>query len=516
MEHKPIPNILVFGSTGAGKSSVVNMLDDDADVIDVTHADVSNGAAGVTFSNTSYQKTILGMAVNVFDTVGLNEGLRGTTSPTAAVRELYDLTRQLPDGISLLVFVMRAPRITLLTQQNYHMFFDIICERQVPIVIVITGLENEENMDAWWVANEEVFDSHGMNFKEIACITATKGLWKGEALFEEAYVQSKMKVEKLIYHSLSAPWALQVPWSAASVPRYEEFSAMVFGASSQLDAALSSYGEVVGHDVVVESRKIERLSRRIAAESTPNILFVGGACGGTNSVITMLGGQANSAYRMGRSILSTIMIRGTAFNLYENAGFCKGTAEQAVKSLYRVTREHNEGFNLFVLVVHAEDIVAQPEAVVKNYSILSQNFLHELVPRVIVVTGLDEGQNSDEWWHANRAVFDQHRMSFHGHACIAYTKERSESADGKSQWQEVEKLIYDEHSRVSRKKEHNPGIAAILWYDIGMPFLKAPVLSPGLKDALAVCGGRSEDAVEESNKIERNYIQFWSKYWCLG
>jgi len=212
-ELQVVPNIIVFGETGVGKSSVINMLDGSE------QADVSNAAKGVSTKDICYKKTMEQLTFNVFDTVGLNEGKAGTMTPRDAIERLYNLISRLDDGISLLVFVVRASRVTYATQQIYRMFHDIICNKEVPMVIVLTGLELEPDMDGWFRRNRETFDKSGMMFQGSACITAVRGMKDGQALFEHAYRHSKEKVERLIIDSHSmAPW---------KVPRRSWFSDVV-------------------------------------------------------------------------------------------------------------------------------------------------------------------------------------------------------------------------------------------------------------------------------------------------
>jgi hypothetical protein len=206
--ESPDFNVIVFGESGAGKSSVINMLHGDL------LAEVSDGATGVTFENQSYMKDIGGRCFRVFDTVGLNEGSHGTVKPQDAVEKLWKLINKLGDGVHLLVLVMRGPRVTQTFERNYKLFFEIFCQRKVPIAIIITGLEGRADMDSWWVANKKSFDKHFMKFCDHACITSTKGaLIHGEHCYQQRYDKSKLKVEHLIVNSCGQPWKLDpIPW----------------------------------------------------------------------------------------------------------------------------------------------------------------------------------------------------------------------------------------------------------------------------------------------------------------
>lgn len=197
--------MIVFGETGAGKSSVINMLDGGK------VAPVSNGAAGMTFACDRYEKKIGDQTFNIFDTAGLNEGDAGKVQGKTAITNLYKCIYNLETGVSLLIYVMRAPRIKDTAQKNFKMFFETFCNKEVPIVIIVTGLEDEEgDMDAWWRANKTHFAANGMHFSGQACITATKGKQrKGIHIFQQEYDDSKTKVEALIPKScLSEPWKM--------------------------------------------------------------------------------------------------------------------------------------------------------------------------------------------------------------------------------------------------------------------------------------------------------------------
>jgi hypothetical protein len=195
-------------------------------------AGVSSQADGVTCSNERFTRTINGSAFHVFDTAGLNEGHGGRVSPRVAIDALFKLIRDLETGVNLLVYVMRAPRVTAVVRQNYKMFHDIICDKQVPIVIVITGLEQEMEMDDWWFNNRVIFDQYRMSFAGFACITATVGTSKdGKSIYDLEYAASKKKLERLIYYShKQVPWRMEaLSWFASTAARARRICAKVFG-----------------------------------------------------------------------------------------------------------------------------------------------------------------------------------------------------------------------------------------------------------------------------------------------
>ena len=170
-----------------------------------THeATVSSSARGVTFRHERFEKDIGGHRVNVFDTVGLGEGRAGTAPALETIEALYRLMRGLEGGVSLLVYVVRGPRLSYSIRQNYELFYEIFCQERVPIVVVITGLENEEDMDGWWARNETAYSEENMTFAGAACITAIKGR---RNMFAQEFEESQEKVVRLISdHCFRTTW----------------------------------------------------------------------------------------------------------------------------------------------------------------------------------------------------------------------------------------------------------------------------------------------------------------------
>ncbi|KAF5344704.1 hypothetical protein D9757_013890 [Collybiopsis confluens] len=200
-------NIVVFGSTGSGKSSVINMIRRSSE------APVSSGASGCTFQSTAYSTKLQDKEYRLWDTAGLDEGKQGKVFDKKAFENLCSLVGQLShnnNGVSLLMFVMRGPRITDAATKNYRMFYEGFCRKQVPIVIVVTGLENEDDMDQWWITNEGVFAERNMFFHGAACVTAITGKFStrlGRGIHADVYAESIPKIEKLIQnHVLTEGW----------------------------------------------------------------------------------------------------------------------------------------------------------------------------------------------------------------------------------------------------------------------------------------------------------------------
>lgn len=190
------PNVLVVGETGVGKSSVINLIAGD-------HlAAVNSGAGGCTLEATSYDVFLpddqgLAHHIRLFDTVGLNEAQFARKEYLSAIEKANTLICQLQrtGGIRLLLFCIRGGRITAVMQNNYRLFCDILCQNQVPVAFVITGLENEESMEGWWETNARLFDAYQLSCVSHACITAIRGLNNCHAA---KYYESQARIRAML------------------------------------------------------------------------------------------------------------------------------------------------------------------------------------------------------------------------------------------------------------------------------------------------------------------------------
>jgi len=135
------------------------------------------------------------------------------------IARAYSLIKNLGAGVSLLVFCMRAPRMTEGCKRNWRLFHEVFCKKKVAALAVVTGLENEDDMDAWWNVNETVFHKNEMFPDRHACVTAIKGrLNGGTYVFQKEFDDSQKKIRGLIKSS-----RMETPWSMAHMEWFNSF-----------------------------------------------------------------------------------------------------------------------------------------------------------------------------------------------------------------------------------------------------------------------------------------------------
>ncbi|KIJ67596.1 hypothetical protein HYDPIDRAFT_38087 [Hydnomerulius pinastri MD-312] len=164
-------NIILFGETGVGKSSVINLISG------MPVAKVSSDVDGCTMDSRDYIFDLKdGTKVNIWDTVGLEEPEMGVNGYLAAIEKAHALICKLSaaGGVDLLLFCIRGSRITATTQSNYRLFYDVLCNKKVPIALVVTNLEREMRMEDWWVRNEASIRKYGIESAGHACVTGVQ------------------------------------------------------------------------------------------------------------------------------------------------------------------------------------------------------------------------------------------------------------------------------------------------------------------------------------------------------
>ncbi|KIJ12384.1 hypothetical protein PAXINDRAFT_82988, partial [Paxillus involutus ATCC 200175] len=164
-------NVILFGETGVGKSSVINLISGR------TVANVSN-IEGCTMSSTLYRVFIEGRGFNIWDTVGLGGPEYGVNGFLPPIEKSLELIQRLSaqGGVDLLLFCMRGKRITATTRSNYKLLYEVLCWSKVPIAFVITHLERKYVMEEWWIRNMKSLEKYGIiENAGHACVTGIPG-----------------------------------------------------------------------------------------------------------------------------------------------------------------------------------------------------------------------------------------------------------------------------------------------------------------------------------------------------
>ncbi|KAJ8580123.1 hypothetical protein M405DRAFT_753651, partial [Rhizopogon salebrosus TDB-379] len=164
-----VKNVIIIGQSGAGKSSLINMLCPHA------KACVGNDAIGCT----SEEQVCM-----VHDTIGLEEGRWGFLPAPKANKRLkaYLKGYMLKKELHLVVYCMSGQRVCKKKSQgqNYKSFKSVV--GKVPIVLVVTKLGSGDSKN-WWSKNSTEFEKLGMGSEGYACVTDDSN----RQLYDESY-----------------------------------------------------------------------------------------------------------------------------------------------------------------------------------------------------------------------------------------------------------------------------------------------------------------------------------------
>lgn len=191
--------VLIFGSTGTGKTSLCNALTGQS-------MTANSSGRGNTFETHTYAPIVNdGNSIIFTDTVGLDESDTGTVPAADAALQLIELIKASEAGYSLLIHVFRAPRRTKNHDENYKFFVEQLTQKRIPVILVATGCENEEPMSRWSQDNFDVFSSKGCDYKAVvATCFATGG--RLESVYAPLREVSREAVlEAILMHSLPEP-----------------------------------------------------------------------------------------------------------------------------------------------------------------------------------------------------------------------------------------------------------------------------------------------------------------------
>ncbi|KAI9574369.1 P-loop containing nucleoside triphosphate hydrolase protein, partial [Boletus coccyginus] len=180
-------HVILFGESGVGKSSLVNLL------AGWHVAEVSPDSVACTLTATEYQFQLGATTIRLWDTVGLEEPESGTSGYVGAIERATELVQSLSasGGISLFLFCVRGNRVTTTMQSNYRLFYEVLGNKKVPIALAVTHLERERVMEGWWERNARTLEQSGIRVGGHACITTLEGHAK--------YLESREAVQELLW-----------------------------------------------------------------------------------------------------------------------------------------------------------------------------------------------------------------------------------------------------------------------------------------------------------------------------
>ncbi|KAG2145198.1 hypothetical protein DEU56DRAFT_789356 [Suillus clintonianus] len=393
-------NVVIFGETGTGKSSLVNL------IIGPEIAPTSSDAKGCTDETKEYLHDLAiqskTLKVKLFDTAGLGEGSHGKVPDKKARRLLKDLLQRLTqqDGIHLVMYCVdgkkKGTEAIKALCRNYQLCISEV-KKRVPIVLVVTRLEYiEPEMEKWWENNERFILEHGMTFAGHACIMTLAE----DATLKERHDQSYLAVRKLIWecHSRNGP-RRNGPKRKRNVPKRNLFNKRKRTAPHRTEPERNKPKNIVlfGETEADKSSLVNLLAGKEVAVVSPDL-----------QRCTMHWKDYNidfgdETYK----VFDTIGLEEPQLAIREYL--------ESVDSVYRLIKELDRqgGIDLLVFCIRPCRINA---TLYSNYKLFHDYLCKGNVPIVLVITHTERGMEG--WWEGVQSKFECYGIRVAGHACI--------------------------------------------------------------------------------------------------
>lgn len=160
-------SIVIFGTTGSGKSSLINIL------LESEEAPASNDAIGCTATNDDYLFSIDERKYRIWDTPGLNEGSEGLVPAEVALKNLKSFVKErMRDKNHTSIFILCIEGSLDVKAQLRH--YDSLKStiRGAPFSIVVTGMDrcSSSPWSKWWGEHQKVLQSFGVASVDHACV----------------------------------------------------------------------------------------------------------------------------------------------------------------------------------------------------------------------------------------------------------------------------------------------------------------------------------------------------------
>lgn len=160
-------SIIIFGTMGSGKSSLINIL------LESEEAPASNDAIGCTATNDDYLFSIDERKYRIWDTPGLNEGSEGLVPAEVALKNLKSFVKELmrnKNRTPLFILCIEGSLDVKAQLRHYDSLKSTI--RGAPFSIVVTGMDrcSSSPWSKWWGEHQKVLQSFGVASVDHACV----------------------------------------------------------------------------------------------------------------------------------------------------------------------------------------------------------------------------------------------------------------------------------------------------------------------------------------------------------
>ncbi|KAF9244993.1 P-loop containing nucleoside triphosphate hydrolase protein [Melanogaster broomeanus] len=394
--------IVLFGETGSGKSSIINLLAGSP------VAEVTPSVDACTKLPRWYQISIGEKKFRLWDTMGFNQPQANNVDHLSPYEQAHGVLRSLEDGVDLFLLCARKDGINASLRRIYFLVNSVFFDGRARIALVVTHFD-EGAVEGWWERNEQtIITKFGIQTLAHACIDATQGK-NPQPNPRLAEFQSKLALETLLKTHGSANIPLLLP------PNFLSDSAAV-------ECSLTSHCALSASDA-------KALVERFATPPRPHCVVLFGEAGvGKSSVINLIAGKSlarTSPDMDGCTLQSTPYDINTGvhqFQIWDTVGLNEptigitGFAEAIRKCATLIRQLHQQdGVDLLLFCVRGGRMT---QTIQSNYKLFQDFLCDGKVPVALVITNLESETRMEDWWGRNKTKFSGYKVNAVSHACI--------------------------------------------------------------------------------------------------
>ena len=403
---------MLFGETGSGQSSIINLL------ADRPVADVAIGMEVCTKRSEWYQISLGGKRFRLWDTMGFSAEM-DSLSP---YEQAYSVLRNLGDGVDLILLCARHDRINASLRSLYWLLDSFFFCGRAKIALVITKLDEID--DGWWDRNKDNI-AHSCNIPvhslPHACITTIQNIPIG---FDSNRDQSKHALEALLENHVTTRTSLD-------------------HLHLSTDAAYEAAVKSLKAHCPLSRRDATTLVERFKPPTRPfHAVLLGEHGAGKSSIINLIAGSP-VAETTGEFYTCTLNCRSYEVNTGShqflvwdtmglNGPFQHKPSESAIESVARLICNLRRRGDLDLLVF-CKEFNWTPPWELQIFRLFKEIICESKIPVAFIITHLENLDPMEEWWEKNGdallGTLDMEKEAVAGHACITSTSDEKTSQD---------------------------------------------------------------------------------------
>ena len=403
--HRRVYKVVLFGVTGCGKSSIINLLADEA------VADVSTGVDACTKRARWYPISLGDKNFRLWDTMGFNQAEAKDTNPLSPYEQAHAVLRNLHDGVDLILLCARKDGISPSLRNLYWLLDSFFFGGRAQIALVLTHFDTSD--DQWWDRNRQTIADKcdiPVQFLPYVCVTTVQN---GSSQSDSLYNQSKQILRALLQEHATPP---------TPTPLRPDLLSDIAAAAESLNVHCQL--SVPDANTLVE--KFRSPKRPFHA-----ILF-GESGVGKSSVINLVVGNSEAvvssrlegctldyrSYKINTGLHQFLVWDTVGFNgMHLEHNVCEKAIENAV---HLVQDLHKRGGVDLLVFCKKEGRLTRSE--LNSFRLFQEVLCEGQVPVAFIITHLEHQNPMEEWWAENEKgllkFFNLKAGAVAGHACI--------------------------------------------------------------------------------------------------